>query len=123
MAETTTIQEVGLGTIAKYRLKSSTSNINLRDTENVTGWEFKVTGDGGEYTITNSSDNVHIDATDQEAYIIFIDTNKTGTGTLKGRVRMEIVDTDYIKPDSSETDPERNVRPEVSLAFDVLKVS
>lgn len=123
MAETTTIQEVGLGTIAKYRLKSSTNGINLRDTDNVTGWEFKVTGDGGEYTITNSSDNVHIDATDQEAYIVFIDTNKTGTGTLKGRVRMEIVDTDYIKPDSSETDPERNVRPEVSLAFDVLKVS
>lgn len=117
MAETTTIQEVGHGTIAKYRLKSSTSNINLRDTDNVNGWEFKVTGDGGEYTITNDSDNVHIDATDPEAYIVFIDTNKTGTGTLKGRVRMEIVDTDYTDATGG------NIRPEVSLAFDVLKVS
>lgn len=116
MAETT-IDEVGLGTIAKYRLKSSTSGINLRDTDKVTGWEFKVTGDGGEHIITNVSGNVHVDKEDSEAYIVFIDTNKTGTGTLKGRVRMEIVDADYTDANGG------NIRPEVSLAFDVLKVS
>lgn len=123
----TTIDEVGLGTIAKYRLKSrigsGESAINLRDTDKVTGWEFKVTGDGGVYTITNNSDNVLVDKEDSEAYIVFIDTNETGAGTLKGRVRMEIKDTDYIKPNSTIEDDDRNIRPEVSLAFDVLKVS
>lgn len=126
MAETT-IDEVGLGTIAKYRLKSSIGSgenaINLRDTDKVTGWEFKVTGDSGVYTITNNSDNVLMDKEDSEAYIVFIDTNETGAGTLKGRVRMEIEDTDYIKPNSNIEDDDRNIRPEVSLAFDVLKVS
>lgn len=116
MAETT-IDEAGLGTIAKYRLKSPTSNINLRDTDYVTGWEFKVTGDSGEHIITNNSENVHEDTNDTEAYIVFIDTNKTGPGTLKGRVRMEIVDTDYNDGNGG------NIRPEVSLAFEVLKVS
>lgn len=122
MAETT-IDEAGLGTIAKYRLKSRTSGINLRNTDKVYGWEFKVTGDSGEDIITNNSDNVLVDKEDSEAYIVFIDTNKTGAGTLKGRVRMEIKDTDYIKPNSTIEDDDRNIRPEVSLAFDVLKVS
>lgn len=116
MAETT-IDEAGLGTIAKYRLKSRTSGINLRDTKNVTGWEFKVTGDSGVYTITKNSENVRVDNDDSEAYIVFIDTNETGPGTLKGRVRMEIVDTDYTDANGG------NIRPEVSLAFEVLKVS
>lgn len=122
MAETT-IAEVGLGTIAKYKLKSSTSGINLRDTEKVYGWEFKVTGDSGVYTITNNSENVRVDNDDSEAYIVFIDTNETGPGTLEGRVRMDIKDTDYIKPGTQEGDDDHNFRPEVSLAFDVLKVS
>ena len=122
MAEIT-IDEVGLGTIAKYKLTAETSGVNLQSAKS---WVFRVTGnnvtgDTGYVEIASGDDNV-ISQSDG-SYIVYIDTSETGIGTLKGRVSMDIEDTDYIKPNSNEGDEDRNIRTEVSLAFDVLKVS
>lgn len=122
MAETT-IDEVGLGTIAKYKLNAETSGVALSEAKS---WVFRVTGnnvtgDTGYVEIASGDDNV-ISQSDG-SYIVYIDTLETGIGTLKGRVSMDIEDTDYIKPKSNEGDEDRHIRTEVSLAFDVLKVS
>lgn len=111
MAETT-IDEVGEGTIAKYKLTAETSGVALQSADS---WVFSVTGTKGTVEISSNDTTNVINKTDH--YVVFIDTSKTGTGTLKGRVRMEIRDTDYTDADGG------NIRPEVSLAFDVLKVS
>lgn len=111
MAETT-IAEVGEGTIAKYKLSAETSGVNLQGAQR---WVFSVTGTKGTVEISSADATNVVNNTDH--YIVFIDTSKTGTGTLKGRVRMEIRDTDYTDANGG------NIRPEVSLAFDVLKVS
>lgn len=118
MAEEKTIAEVGEGTIAKYKLTAEatlgTSVVNLHSTE-VKGWEFKVTGSKPDGVIIRSGGTNVIDREDH--YVVFIDTNQTGTGILKGRVTMMIDDIDYNDGNGG------NIRPEVSLAFDVLKVS
>ena len=111
MAETT-LDEVGLGTIGKYTLTAETSNVNLK---NAQSWVFSVTGTKGTEEILSTATTNVVEKDDH--YVVFIDTSKTGTGILKGRVRMEIVDTDYNDGNGG------NIRPEVSLAFDVLKVS
>lgn len=125
MAEEKTIAEVGEGTIAKYKLTAEatlgTSVVNLHSKE-VLGWEFKVTGSKPDGVIimsggTNVIEKVDEDNEDNKHYVVFIDTNQTGTGILKGRVTMMIKDTDYDDGKGG------NIRPEVSLAFDVLKVS
>lgn len=120
MAEETTIQEVGLGTVAKYRLNATTSGINLRG---AVSWVFSVTGAEGTVDISSHDANPPIYNEDTDSYTVFIDTLRTGTGVLKGRVRMEIRDTDYVNPSLDASDANINIRPEVSLAFDVLKVS
>lgn len=122
MAETT-IDEVGEGTIAKYKLTAETSGVNLKEAKS---WVFRVTGnnvtgDTGYVEIASGDDNVILQS--DGSYIVYIDTLATGIGTLKGRVSMDIEDTDYIKPNSNEGDEDRHIRTEVSLAFDVLKVS
>lgn len=120
MAEEKTIAEVGEGTIAKYKLTAEatlgTSVVNLHSTE-VKGWEFKVSGSKPNGVIIRSSDEENVLNKDNDHYVVFIDTNQTGTGILKGRVTMMIEDTDYKDGKGG------NIRPEVSLAFDVLKVS
>lgn len=113
MAETAIIAEVGEGTIAKYKLSAETSGVNLQGAQS---WVFSVQGNKGTQEIT-SSDSTNVIGNSDGSYTVFIDTSKTGTGTLKGRVRIEILDTDYTSESST------NIRPEVSLAFDVLKVS
>lgn len=112
MAETT-IDEVGEGTIAKYTLSAETSGVNLQEASR---WVFSVTGNKGTQEIT-SADATNVLSNSEGGYIVYINTSITGTGTLKGRVRIEILDTDYTSEDNT------NIRPEVSLAFDVLKVS
>lgn len=111
MAETT-IDEVGEGTIAKYKLTAEMSGVALQSADS---WVFSVTGTKGTVEISSTDTTNVINKTDH--YVVFIDTSKTGTGVLKGRVRMEIVDTDYTDANGG------NIRPEVSLAFEVLKVS
>ena len=119
MAEEKTIAEVGEGTIAKYKLTAEatlgTSVVNLHSGA-VKGWEFKVTGSKPDGVIIRSSDTTNV-LKKEDHYVVFIDTKQTGTGILKGRVTMMIEDTDY------DDGNEGNIRPEVSLAFDVLKVS
>lgn len=117
MAEIT-IDEVGEGTIAKYKLTAETSGVNLQSAKS---WVFRVTGNTGYVEIASGGDNV-ISQSDG-SYIVYIDTSETGIGTLKGRVSMDIEDTDFIKPKSNEGDEDRHIRTEVSLAFEVLKVS
>lgn len=113
MAETT-LQEVGLGTVAKYKLTAETSGIDLSEAQR---WMFSIEGAQGTIQIASDDaeeDRQHIVKSNGDIYV-FIDTSKTGVGTLKGRVRIEVLDSDYPSAD--------NIRPEVSVPFEVLKVS
>lgn len=114
MAEETTIAEVGLGTIAKYKLTAETSGVDIFE---ATNWSFTVQGNNAnQEVVINKGGNNVVSKENEGYYIVFIDTSKTGTGVLKGRVRLEIEDTDYTDASGG------HLRPEVSLPFDVLKV-
>lgn len=113
MADTTTLQETGLGTVAKYKLTAETSGIDLSSAQR---WVFSVEGTQGTIQIASDDpddDKKHVVKDNGDIYV-FINTALTGIGILRGRVRIEIEDTDYPTAD--------NIRPEVSVPFDVIKV-
>lgn len=120
MADTNTIAEVGVGTVAKYELTAETSGINL---STAVSWTFSIQGSDPSKTIIITSDDEENVIPKGNGYIVFIDTAVTGTGTLKGRVTMIVSDTDYTKPGVEANADDIHYRPEVSLSFDVLKVS